>query len=75
MVTASRHCQHRLLARSGQHEVTVCGCGHVHLTVGPVTVRLETSMLGELTELLTSARASLAESTPTTVRGHARLAH
>jgi hypothetical protein len=31
----------QVLARSPCAEARQCGCGHVHLTVGPLTVRLD----------------------------------
>lgn len=45
-------CHQTLLAQGSCSQLTRCSCGHVHLALGPVTVRLEESALLELFGLL-----------------------
>ena len=56
-----RECHRRLLARSGPAEVAACTCGHLHLSVGPVTLRLDEGVLHALWGTLGEALAKLAE--------------
>lgn len=47
-----RTCRHRTLARSRGTTVTLCTCGHVHVAMGSVTVRLDPDQLGDLSGTL-----------------------
>lgn len=38
-------CCRTLLARGPSAEVTRCSCGHIHLSVGPVTIRMDEDTL------------------------------
>ena len=38
-------CWRTLLARGPSAEVTLCSCGHIHLSVGPVTIRMDEDTL------------------------------
>ena len=38
-------CCRTLLARGPSAEVTRCTCGHLHLSVGPVTIRMDEDTL------------------------------
>ena len=41
-------CERTVLARGPCTELARCSCGHVHLTVGPVTLRLDDTVLAAL---------------------------
>ncbi len=56
------HCCRTLLARSPSAEVARCTCGHIHLSLGPVTIRMDEGTLhaawhtlGDALKALTSA--------------------
>lgn len=38
-------CCRTLLARSPSAEVTRCTCGHIHLSLGPMTIRMDEAAL------------------------------
>ncbi len=63
-------CGKTVLARGPCAEVTRCTCGHIHLALGPVTIRVEEEVLRAIgltvTEALQqlSALASAAEDSP-----------
>lgn len=59
-MTASPCCR-TLLARSPCAEVTRCSCGHVHLSLGPVTIRLDEDTLHAAWHTLGDALRALAE--------------
>ncbi|RKI62191.1 hypothetical protein D7X55_22345 [Corallococcus sp. AB049A] len=48
-------CCRSVLARGPCAEVTRCSCGHIHLAVGPVTLRLEEDVLRALGHTLVEA--------------------
>ncbi|WP_223632278.1 hypothetical protein [Corallococcus sp. EGB] len=48
-------CCRAVLARGPCAEVTRCSCGHIHLAVGPVTLRLEEDVLRALGHTLMEA--------------------
>ncbi|WP_375759580.1 hypothetical protein [Corallococcus exercitus] len=48
-------CCREVLARGPCAEVTRCSCGHIHLAVGPVTLRLEEDVLRALGHTLVEA--------------------
>ncbi|RYZ38192.1 MAG: hypothetical protein EOO71_25005 [Myxococcaceae bacterium] len=56
-------CCRAVLARGPCAEVTRCSCGHIHLAVGPVTLRLEEDVLRALGHTLLEAIHQL-ESVP-----------
>jgi len=53
------HCERRRLAAEGQNAVDVCGCGAIHLTVGPVTIRLEAEAYRELASTISAGASRL----------------
>ncbi|RKH16616.1 hypothetical protein D7Y13_04090 [Corallococcus praedator] len=50
-----QECCRAVLARGPCAEVTRCSCGHIHLAVGPVTLRLEEDVLRALGHTLLEA--------------------
>ncbi|RKG87445.1 hypothetical protein [Corallococcus terminator] len=54
-------CCRAVLARGPCAEVTRCSCGHIHLAVGPVTLRLEEDVLRALGHTLLEAIQHLEE--------------
>ena len=52
-------CTQTLLADSACAQLSRCSCGHLHLALGPVTVRLEEPVLAELLRLLSAGAAAL----------------
>ena len=59
-------CERTVLSRGPCTELSRCSCGHAHLTVGPVTLRLDEGVLKAL--LLT-----LCEGLPRLEEGHPAL--
>jgi hypothetical protein len=49
----------RLIAQNPAASVEVCGCGTVHLTIGPVTLRLQPGALDDLGHAIDEARRRL----------------
>lgn len=47
------------LARQGPIRIDLCGCGQVHLSIGPLTVRLAPAVMQALRETLDAAAARL----------------
>lgn len=45
-------CQRDLLAHRGICQVEICSCGMLHLSIGPVTLRLDTDGYRDILELL-----------------------
>lgn len=41
-------CRQTLLARGATAQLTRCSCGHLHLALGPVTLRLEEGALRDV---------------------------
>lgn len=48
-------CCRRILAQSQSSRVDLCSCGHVHLSIGPVTLRLEPMVLQSISTVLDQA--------------------
>ncbi len=48
-------CDRTVLARGPCAEVTRCSCGHIHLAMGPVTIRVEEGVLRAIGLTLTEA--------------------
>lgn len=48
-------CCRRTLAQSQSSRVDLCSCGHVHLSIGPVTLRLEPVVLQSISTVLDQA--------------------
>jgi hypothetical protein len=53
------HARH--LAGNGACNVGQCTCGMLHVTVGPLTLRLEPGAAGTLRDVLTAALTAIAE--------------
>lgn len=53
-------CQPQMLAHEGCVRVDLCGCGQVHVSIGPFTVRLAPAQYRTLSETLQAATARLA---------------
>jgi hypothetical protein len=51
-MTESNPCRRELLARSETASVERCACGTVHLTIGPLTLRLPPSAVESLASTL-----------------------
>ena len=49
------------LARQGPIRIDLCACGQVHVSIGPVTVRLAPAVLQALRETLDDAATRLPE--------------
>ncbi len=56
------HCHRTLLARSPGAEVARCTCGHIHVSVGPVTIRMDEDTLHAAWHTLGEALRSLTAS-------------
>ena len=54
-------CCRTLLARGPSAEVTRCSCGHIHLSVGPVTLRMDEDTLHAAWHTMGDALRALAE--------------
>lgn len=52
-------CQQTLLSRGASAQLTRCSCGHLHLSLGPVTLRLEEAALRDAFGTLAEAVAAL----------------
>jgi hypothetical protein len=63
-------CCRAVLARGPCAEVTRCSCGHIHLAVGPVTLRLEEDVLRALGHTLLEAIHQM--DTSSGAQGHER---
>ncbi len=48
-------CGKKVLARGPCAEVTRCSCGHIHLAMGPVTIRVEEEVLRAIAMTLAEA--------------------
>ena len=53
------HCHRTLLAQSPGAEVARCSCGHIHVSVGPVTIRMDAETLHAAWHTLGEALRSL----------------
>jgi hypothetical protein len=53
------HCERRRLAAEGQYAIDVCRCGAIHLTVGPLTIRLEENAYRELASTISAGATEL----------------
>jgi len=49
----------RTLAQQGPVRIDLCGCGQVHVSIGPLTVRLAPTVMHALHETLDDAIALL----------------
>lgn len=54
-------CGKTVLARGPCAEVTRCSCGHIHLAMGPVTIRVEEDVLRAIGMTLAEALHQLGE--------------
>ena len=57
----------RALARQGTIRVDLCGCGQVHVAIGPITVRLASDDYRTLCETLLAAARHLPAERPAPV--------
>lgn len=67
---ASKECRHRLLARGQGHQITLCTCGSVHLTLRNTTLRLTPEEFGAMAESVARATDKIEpepETLPSTV--------
>ena len=62
MIPETTPCQPRTLAQTGSVRVDLCGCGQVHVTVGPLTVRLAAAQYRVLCETLLAGARGLPDS-------------
>lgn len=65
----SHACERRILEAGPLALVEQCGCGVVHLTLGALTLRLESQALPELAACLRRAAGNLREGTRQDVPG------
>ncbi|WP_174257108.1 hypothetical protein [Myxococcus xanthus] len=54
-----QRCGKTVLARGPCAEVTQCSCGHIHLAMGPVTIRVEEEVLRAIGMTLAEALQQL----------------
>ena len=54
-------CRHRLLARGESHQITLCSCGSVHLTVRNLTLRLSPEEFSTLASSVSQAAGGLVQ--------------
>lgn len=54
-VSETLRCQPQTLAQDGAMRVDVCGCGQIHVTMGPFTVRLDRAHYLRLCDTLLAA--------------------
>ena len=57
---ATQPCARRVLASGDCTLVEQCSCGHVHLTIGAITMRLDPSVLPSLAETMQTAASNIA---------------
>ncbi len=55
-------CQRMLLAQTPGAEVTRCSCGHIHVSLGPVTIRMDAETLHAAWHTMGEALRSLSHS-------------
>lgn len=60
----SASCRPQALARRGAIRVDLCGCGQVHVTVGPITLRLAHADYLTFCDTLLAAIRELPPDTP-----------
>jgi hypothetical protein len=53
------HCDRVVLACSDLCRIDHCSCGHLHLSIGPVTLRVDANVLAHLCATLGEARRQL----------------
>ena len=58
---SSPTCCRTLLARGPSAEVARCSCGHIHLSLGPMTIRLDEETLHAVWHTMGDALRALAE--------------
>ena len=54
-------CTRKLLAGGNSCRVEACSCGHVHVTAGPITLRMEPGALQAFAAVLARAATALRE--------------
>ena len=54
-------CCRTLLARGPSAEIARCSCGHIHLSLGPVTIRLDAETLHAAWHTMGDALRALAD--------------
>jgi len=52
-------CRHQVLSEKGALRVTRCSCGHVHVSIGPVSIRVEDETVPALSDLFDEAAEKL----------------
>ncbi|PTL79289.1 hypothetical protein [Vitiosangium sp. GDMCC 1.1324] len=57
-------CCRTLLARTPSAEVARCTCGHIHVSLGPVTIRMDEGTLHATWHTLGDALRALSEAPP-----------
>ncbi|MBM7118358.1 hypothetical protein [Archangium primigenium] len=57
-------CHRTILARGPSAEVARCSCGHIHLSMGPVTIRLDEDSLHAAWHTVGDALRALSEGRP-----------
>lgn len=57
-------CRARTLAEEGPIRIDLCSCGQIHLTMGPLTIRLCATLVSTLSDSLRSALAQLDRRAP-----------
>ena len=62
-------CRHRLLARGDSHQITLCSCGSIHLTVRNVTLRLTPEEFAGMASSVSRAAGELLQDAPAVTDG------
>lgn len=52
-------CKQEVLSQNNCFQINRCSCGAIHLSIGPMTIRLAPESLPELSAVLLAARAKL----------------
>jgi hypothetical protein len=58
---SEQRCIREGLAKGKNVSVERCSCGHVHVTLGPLTVRIDATTLAELANVVGAASARVEE--------------
>jgi hypothetical protein len=61
-------CVREGLAKGRSVSVERCSCGHVHVTLGPLTVRIDADTLAELAHVVGSAQRAVEHGSTTSWR-------
>mgnify|MGYP001265314165 CR=1 FL=1 len=71
-MSESASCKRGVLARAAGYRIEYCTCGHIHVSVGPITMHMEPSACESFTQVLNEAMETFAENeakgTPPTLR-------